>query len=90
MRRSARRRSPILTSVLFVAVAAGGALIVRASGRSAQRSSAAGFSGRLRAGRRSGVAPIDQAALDHQEALLDEALEESFPASDPVSIRRIV
>lgn len=26
---------------------------------------------------------------DHQEDLLDEALEETFPASDPVSVKRI-
>ncbi|OYX34336.1 MAG: hypothetical protein B7Y99_05685 [Caulobacterales bacterium 32-69-10] len=26
---------------------------------------------------------------DHQEDLLDEGLEESFPASDPVSVKRI-
>lgn len=28
-------------------------------------------------------------AEDRQEALLDEALEESFPSSDPVSVKRI-
>lgn len=28
-------------------------------------------------------------AEDRQEALLDEGLEESFPASDPVSVKRI-
>jgi hypothetical protein len=26
---------------------------------------------------------------DHQEDLLDEGIEESFPASDPVSVKRI-
>jgi hypothetical protein len=33
----------------------------------------------------------DKAALaeDRQEALLDEGLEESFPGSDPVSVKRI-
>ncbi|KQW69480.1 hypothetical protein ASE17_13120 [Phenylobacterium sp. Root77] len=28
-------------------------------------------------------------AEDRQEALLDEGLEESFPSSDPVSVKRI-
>lgn len=28
-------------------------------------------------------------AEDRQEALIDEGLEESFPASDPVSVKRI-
>jgi hypothetical protein len=28
----------------------------------------------------------DKAAKQHEEDLLDEALEESFPASDPVSV----
>ena len=28
-------------------------------------------------------------AEDRQEALLDEGLEESFPGSDPVSVKRI-
>lgn len=31
---------------------------------------------------------VDQAE-DRQEALLDEGLEESFPGSDPVSVKRI-
>jgi hypothetical protein len=31
---------------------------------------------------------VDEAE-DRQEALLDEGLEESFPASDPVSVKRI-
>jgi hypothetical protein len=28
-------------------------------------------------------------AADHQEDLLDEGVEETFPASDPVSVKRI-
>lgn len=28
-------------------------------------------------------------AEDRQEALVDEALEETFPASDPISVKRI-
>ncbi len=31
----------------------------------------------------------DRASEDRQEALLDEGLEETFPASDPVSAKRI-
>lgn len=31
----------------------------------------------------------ERAAEDRQEALLDEGLEETFPASDPVSAKRI-
>lgn len=30
-----------------------------------------------------------QARKEHQEDLLDEAVEETFPASDPVSVKRI-
>lgn len=30
-----------------------------------------------------------EAAEDRQEALIDEGVEESFPASDPVSVKRI-
>ncbi|HTK36464.1 MAG TPA: hypothetical protein VL358_14425 [Caulobacteraceae bacterium] len=31
----------------------------------------------------------DDEAESHQEELLDEGIEESFPASDPVSVKRI-
>ena len=31
----------------------------------------------------------DASARDRQEALLDEAIEETFPASDPVSVIRV-
>ena len=38
-------------------------------------------------GKRDGAREAEaQACREHQEALLDEALEESFPASDPPSI----
>lgn len=30
-----------------------------------------------------------QSGEDRQEALVDEALEETFPASDPVSVKRV-
>lgn len=32
---------------------------------------------------------IENGKEDHQEDLLDEGIEESFPASDPVSVKRI-
>lgn len=35
------------------------------------------------------LADHEQEAEDRQEALLDEGLEESFPGSDPVSVKRI-
>lgn len=35
------------------------------------------------------LAPNMQDAEDRQQALLDEGIEESFPASDPVSAKRI-
>lgn len=31
----------------------------------------------------------ERAAEDRQEALVDEGIEETFPASDPVSVKRI-
>ena len=35
------------------------------------------------------LAEKDAASEDRQEALLDEGIEESFPASDPVSAKHI-
>jgi len=35
------------------------------------------------------LAEKEAAAEDRQEALLDEGLEETFPGSDPVSVKRI-
>jgi hypothetical protein len=35
------------------------------------------------------VRPENDDASDHQEELLDEGVEETFPASDPVSVKRI-
>lgn len=35
------------------------------------------------------LADKEKTAEDRQEALLDEGLEESFPSSDPVSVKRI-
>lgn len=33
--------------------------------------------------------PEDRQAEDRQQALVDEGIEETFPASDPVSVKRI-
>ena len=42
---------------------------------------------------KTGALPADKARpedkAEHQEDLLDEGIEESFPASDPVSVKRI-
>jgi hypothetical protein len=35
------------------------------------------------------VETLEKDKGDHQEDLLDEGIEESFPASDPVSVKRI-
>jgi hypothetical protein len=35
------------------------------------------------------VEALDQDKESHQDELLDEGIEESFPASDPVSVKRI-
>jgi len=35
------------------------------------------------------LASREDAAEDRQEALVDEGVEETFPASDPVSVKRI-
>lgn len=40
-------------------------------------------------GKHDQLADKEAQAEDRQEALLDEGLEESFPASDPVSVKRI-
>jgi len=40
-------------------------------------------------GKHDQLAEKEAAAEDRQEALLDEGLEETFPSSDPVSVKRI-
>jgi len=40
-------------------------------------------------GKHDQLADKEAAAEDRQEALLDEGLEETFPGSDPVSVKRI-
>ena len=35
------------------------------------------------------LSDTDTPAVDRQEALVDEGVEETFPASDPVSVKRI-
>ncbi len=45
----------------------------------------------LTAGRSTGAGPEDvpDEVHPHQDELLDEGVEETFPASDPVSVKRI-
>jgi len=33
--------------------------------------------------------PADSAVREHQERLLDQGIEETFPASDPVSVHKV-
>ena len=40
-------------------------------------------------GKHDQLAAKEQEAEDRQEALIDEGVEETFPASDPVSVKRI-
>lgn len=85
------RRPQAVAGALLFATVAGGVLfaIARAMSRS-------GVNGAGRAvlekeasfGERPNWTP-DLHGADHQEALLDEGLEESFPASDPASVNRI-
>jgi len=79
------RQSPILTGVLLVAAVTGGVLLVSARARAALRSGVKGLAPRA-AGR---PRPLTANQEDHLEALLDEGLAESFPASDPPSVHRI-
>lgn len=94
------RRSRVLTGALLLAAVTGGMLLSSARARAVLRSGVNGV-GLWAAGRRSRAAeeeepserPLsrmpDLGAKEHQEALLDEGLEESFPASDPVSVKQI-
>jgi hypothetical protein len=90
-------RSPILFGALLLAVATGGVLLVSARARTALRSSAkslgdgarsAGMTGKPK-GHSAAGRTLERRARNHQEALLDEGIEETFPASDPASVKRI-
>jgi len=97
-------RSPILVGVLLLAAVTGGVLLVSARARTALRSGAKNLGDGLRGaadrgavglttGRSTAGRPDDRPrqrrTRARQEALLDEGIEETFPASDPVSVKRI-
>ena len=89
-------RSPVLAGALLLAVVAGGVLLVSGRARAAVRSGGKNLGDSLRGARtagapkrRSGAEPT-LGARAHQEALLDAGIEETFPASDPVSVKRVI
>jgi len=83
-------RSPILAGALLLAVLAGGVLLVSGRARTAVRSSAKNLGARMTgAPKRRFAAEPTLRERARQEALLDEGIEETFPASDPVSVKRI-
>jgi len=86
-------RLPLIVSVAVVGVAVGGTLLAIPRVRAGLRQGWDFVRGR-RAGEAIRVAHgVDGAAWkpphERQEDLLDEGIEESFPASDPVSVKRI-
>ena len=87
------RQAPVLTGALLLAVVAGGVLLLSGRARAAARAGATTLgAAALRAGQRERKPARpgrDPRVLEHQEDLLDEGIEESFPASDPVSVKRI-
>ena len=90
-------RSPILAGALVLAALTGGVLLVSARARTALRSGAKKLGDGLRGagmtggpkGRSAAERNLEPRARARQEALLDEGIEETFPASDPVSVKRI-
>jgi hypothetical protein len=89
-------RSPILTGALLLAVVTGGLLLLSGRARSALRTGAKNLGDGLRGAGMTGTpkplsgrANLEPLARARQEALLDEGIEETFPASDPVSVKRI-
>jgi len=89
------KRHPILVGAGMLAVAAGGVLAIPRV-REALRQTSDRLTGRLRtafrrpaAKRGNGAAATYADPQEHQDELLDEGIEESFPASDPVSVKRI-
>jgi hypothetical protein len=86
-------RHPVLLGAGLAIVAAGGLLAipqVRSALQDASRRVTCGLKsrfGRSAANGADGAAPPELKV--RQEELLDEGIEESFPASDPVSVKRI-
>ena len=85
-------RLPLAVSAVVVVAALGGALLAIPRVRGALRQGWSRVRGRLAGVSRSGdgsAAPALRSPHERQDDLLDEGLEESFPASDPVSVKRI-
>jgi len=89
------KRHPVLVGASVLAVAAGGVLAIPRV-RQALRQTSDRLADRLRtafrrpaAQRGDGAAATYADPQEHQDELLDEGIEESFPASDPVSVKRI-
>jgi hypothetical protein len=93
-KRSFVSRHPVLLGAGLAAAAVGGVLAIPAV-RSALTDASRRLTGRVKARlgggsrRGDGAAELDPEVQVRQEELLDEAIEESFPASDPVSVKRI-
>ena len=99
------RRFPLAMGLISLSAAVGGTLMFSHRARSALRSGIHGlWQGRDAREYKAAISPLkirdaidDEDAVPgrpgakkaHQEALLDEGLEESFPASDPLSVKSI-
>ena len=99
------RRFPLATGLIALSAAVGGTLMFSHRARSTLRSGIHGlWQGRDAREHKAAISPLKiRDAIDdenaapelsgakkaHQEALLDEGLEESFPASDPSSVKTI-
>ncbi len=86
-------RLPVAVSVLVLGAAVGGALLASPRVRGALRQGWDRARGRrpaamVGAGDGPGRAALSS-SRERQEHLLDQGIEESFPASDPVSVKRI-
>lgn len=86
-------RLPLALSAVVVGVAVGGVLLANPRVRASLRQGWDFLRGRRPAQALRAPTDLDGAAWkpphERQEDLLDEGIEESFPASDPVSVKRI-